>query len=178
MTAPETHRAPFSRHGQWGWPHVCSQGTLRRASSGSAPSSPPKKAGPVTMFALLHPQRALSRDLSHNGGTFVSSSLTALLSLCHRGTPGQAGHPQGSRGGTNLLVSPGPLGLPFSVAAFPASKNEENQGGRGRRGEEAFLDFPSHGTSFIFSLKFCRHDFSSGEIHMLLCFPEVQKECR
>lgn len=72
------------------------------------------------MFAFLQPQRARSRDLSHDGETFV-------LFLCHRGTPGQAGHTQVSTGGRNQLVIPNPLGLPSSVAASPASKNEEAQ---------------------------------------------------
>lgn len=71
---------------------------------------------------------------------------SALLSMRHRGTPGQAGHPQGSTGGTNQLVIPSPLGLPFSAAASPASKNEENQ----RVGH--FWTFPLTGNYLFFFL--------------------------
>jgi hypothetical protein len=99
-----------------------SQGTLRRASSGPAPSSRPKKAGPVSRFPLLHPQRALSRDLSHSGETFVLSSLTALLSLRHTGTPGQARSPARFHRRHELACHPQPIGLSFLGCCFSCLK--------------------------------------------------------
>lgn len=115
------------------------------ASSGPAPSSLPKKAGPVNMFALPHPRRVLSGALPQNGETFVLPILPLWLSSCHRRTPGQAGHLQGSMGGRNQPAIPGLLGLTSSVAA------SENEVGLGM---EAFLDFFSLTGNYLFFFKF------------------------
>lgn len=161
--SPRNSLCTFYRHNSKGWAHVCFQDILRRAQL------PPLRLRRQVLFALLHPHRALSRDLSHNGETFVSSSLTALLSLCHRGTPDQAGHWQGFTGGTNQLVIPSPLGFPFSV--LPQRMKRTGVGTH-------IWTFPHTGNYLFFSLKFFKHVFPSGEIHTLLCSPEVQKKRR
>lgn len=101
------------------------------------------------MFTFRHSQKALSRDLSHNER--LSPILTALLSLCHRGSPDQTGHPQGPTGGRNQLVIPSPwasLSQPFSAAASLASKHEEDQ-----EGQKCFWTFPLTGNHlFVFKV--------------------------
>lgn len=99
-----------------------SQGSLRRASSGSAPSSPPKKAGSASLFPLLHPQWALSRDLSHSGETFVQPASQPCYRCVTEGHQVRQGHPQGSTGGTNRACHSRQLGFPFSGCCFSCLK--------------------------------------------------------